>query len=276
MSNPRTVRAVIALAALAGAIAGYFLIVPDTGIQMSLLSRLLVTSTGVKGVAATPTYDAPLPTASSPFTAVSTAYEKNPASTGSYARNWFGPTASGASIDLSVDLLPTRSVALTTLSEAGIQDLEAVALQVSEHTVRLRYVVPGGAAVLYVTPRQAPKTGAPVPGAAADYSFGRAVVRITITGAIATKDSLDALAAKELAVIRRVEPTFPSLLTTSYSALETVIYWIVAVFLIVSIALIPDWVRRGRSRRAAHELLRQRRQFQVRGSKALKRHRVKI
>src|ERR1700674_3024979 len=126
MSNPRTVRSVIALAALAIAIAGYFLIVPDKTIQSGLLSRLLVASTGVRGIAATPTYDAPLPTASSPFAAVSAAAEKNPASTGSYARNWFGPTSSGMSIDLSVNLLPTDSVALTAQSEAATEDLGAL------------------------------------------------------------------------------------------------------------------------------------------------------
>jgi len=279
MSNPRIVRAAIALVALALAIVGYFLIVPNTFINSDLLGRLVLANTGLKGVAAAPTYSAPLPTVSSPLSALTAAAAENPGTAGSYARNWFGPLSTGNSVDLSAELLPTRQVALTTQSEAGVQDIGAAALKTALHTVTARFTVPGGTAVTYTTPRPVPKSGPqgpPVPGAAADFSFGRVVIRMTMTGPVSTRPSLVGVVDRQLTLLKRVEPNFPTLSVTSYSTIKSIVYWVIAILLIVALALVPDWVRRVRAQRRARELARQRRQVTVRGSKALKRHRVRV
>ena len=279
MNNHRTVRAVIAVAAAALAVGGYFLIVPDTNINPNLVARLVFSSTGLSGEASAPTYSNALPTTSSPLSSLTAAAEQQPGLTGSYARNWFGSVAVGNSVNLSVDLLPTRAIALATQNEAGTQDLGAAALKTGLHTATSRFIVPGGAAVLYTTARPVPKSGPagpPVPGAAADFSFGRVVARLTTAGPISTRSNIDALVSRESNLLKRVLPKFPPLSFTTYPATKSIVYGIVALVLIVLLALVPDWTRRVRAQRHARELARQRRQFQVRGSKALKRHRVRI
>jgi hypothetical protein len=141
------------------------------------------------------------------------------------------------------------------------------------------FSVAGGHGVTYTTAQVAKagtKPGPPVPGGALDARIDHVVFRETVSGKVTTKANMLALASRETALLERVEPSFPNIQTTDHPVLASVVYIVVALLAAAALALVPDWIRFARARRQAQQEARNRRQYTTRGSKALRRHRVRI
>jgi hypothetical protein len=279
MRSPRLVRLSIAIVVVVLAAVGYALFIPVKVLHPNLLGRLIVPQTNIPTISATPTFAADLPISSTSLKGLQTAAVSSPGETGNYASDWFAGNSSGSSATLQIALVPTASEAKTVLGQAAAEDIDAAALKAGNHKLQTSFTADGGNGVTYLTP-QAKKSngtqGPPVPGAQLDAQFRRVVLRETLSGAVATKANLLGLAGREITLLRRVEPTFPSIQTTELPLTASIVYIVVALLLAAGLALTPDWVRAVRARRQAQHEARMRRQYSTRGSKALRRHRVRL
>jgi hypothetical protein len=280
----------MAIAVLALATAGFFVLIPLHRIHDARMS-MLAPSSPPRGLDAKPAIASPERT--STFAAVTAAAKKDPGSTGTYTVEWTKPlpAAPGAAsnsggndtVTLVLSLLPTPAQADTTQKEALSAYLGPKSKQSQYYklasTVAVRF--PPGARESWFEPT----TAAP-PLAVEAFAYNRAQVVVfsaveesSPTGGpskaapaspAAAESAAEAAASSEYRLLARRLAGF-SLRTTTWPLTATAVYWAVTAALAAAVVFVPVAVRKSREhRRRAREQAR-RRQLQSRGAKIARR-----
>jgi hypothetical protein len=210
--------------------------------------------------------DAPL----SAFAAGKSAARRSPDATGSYTKEWQGPSSTSDDATVSLSLVPTTSEAATVQSEATTADLSRGSFSSQSVSLQSRFPVAGTTdtnGALFAAP-SGPNIGVVV------QRVGRIVAVVTVKQsgpASQAQTTAQTMAQSEYHLLRQVEPGF-SLVQTRWPISATSIYSAVAVILAAVVIGGPVAVRRvRRKRRTAHEEAL-RRQVMARGGKIAKRH----
>lgn len=261
----------VVLAFLLLAVAGWARYVVMHPVDRAKLAGLVVT-TPPAGYSQKPASSNVVTTSSSPFSSYKSIAKKSPGATAGYSLSWTNPKASDDSATILVSYLPSPSAARQVQAQAKTQFLGADSFKSENYQYAQALSVPGvpgGSGAVY----KATGSATTPPVAAVVFTTGRVQVMVLLgqTGTVAaTGQTAATLAHDEYVHLTRVLPAF-HLHRTSVPLVATLVYWGVAVGIVVVAIGVPLLVRQGRRRRAESRLRSARRQQQVRGSKIARR-----
>ena len=125
-----------------GGVLGYFLVVPQSGVNLQALDRLLVSNPDLAGIPKSPPAVFPSPVNSSSAASLRQGYDLNRDQTGVYNADWLAATKA-AGVTSTVELLPTAALANLAYNELYSQWLAASVVSSQQGTVTGRFTFPG-------------------------------------------------------------------------------------------------------------------------------------
>ena len=236
-----------AAAVLVVAAVGYQLVVPQSHVVRSRLSRLVLSQPGVAAFKVKSPQAAEVPASGTNLTTVEAAAEKSPNKSGGYTISWSPSQTLGAGVLMF--LLPSTAQAQATLPEVRAQQAAAgtyTAEGLTRHATYTVAGVPGSAGASY-TPTS--KSGGSLGNLSiATFRYGRVVAAVEVVAPSNSQADATTIAASESNLLRRVEPGFTMTKVTRPVLASSL--WIAGALLAAAIAaLAPAGRRRLAARR---------------------------
>jgi hypothetical protein len=236
-----------AVAVLVVAAIGYQLVVPQSHIDRTRLSRLVPAAPGVARFKVKAAQSAEEPGSGTQLTSVVSASEKSPNKTGVYTTSWSPSSTLGAGV--LVFLLPTTAQAAATLPAVRAQQAAVGTYTSQGLTRRATFTLTGvaGSAGASYTPtsKTAPSLG---DLSIATFRYGRVVAAVEVVAPSSTQGDTTTIAGREYDLLRRVEPGF-TLTKVTRPVLASSLWLAGAVLLAAIVALAPAARRRMAARR---------------------------
>lgn len=281
MSKKFLIQLVVSVLLAAGGAASYFLIVPVTTVDLSPMSRLVISDPKIANITPKATYSAPTAVASAKLPVLDAGYLIAPGQTGAYTAQWFGLGNKGGNVGVFLEVLPTVGLAKTAAAQQVSTSMNAERLKAVKYTLESSFTIPGipdSSAVYYLIPRQPVKSStgaeipqAPIAGYTAEIRVGRSAARIDLNGFAATKARLEQVATREAAAMKSGLASLKNMASRAYPLGSSLIIWGVVVALIGLVYLVPFSVKRVELSRLARQEARRRYQLQSRGAKIARR-----
>jgi hypothetical protein len=230
-----------ALVVVVVAAVGYQLVVPQTHVVRSRLSRLVLTRPGVAKYNVKSPATAEQPASTTQLSTVESAGTKSPNETGVYTISWSPSQTSGAGV--LVFLLPTAAQAEAALPQVRAQQAAAGSYTSEGLTRRTTYTVssvPGSSGANYTSTSKGSGLGTDL--SIATFRYGRVVGAVEVVGSSATQADSSTIAANEYDLLRRVEPGF-TLKKVTRPVLASSL-WVAAAVLLAAVAALTPAARR--------------------------------
>lgn len=276
----RIIRGTVVLA-LAGV--GFTFLIPQTKVDRTLLSRLVISHTALPGLAGRHAISRSVSASQSSFAATRNAAKKDPDSTGIYTREWYVTTSAPPEAGLVAQVLPTAATARTVVADVDRQ-LSALPTLPGETASDPRpFAVPGVAGARGVSFALADSTGTSHARVGYAYKGAYRTGRVVITElAVSDRPTLDTGPVEAdmragAALLARVEPGF-TMTRTTVPVTSAAVYAAVAVVVAAGSLYAPEvaagLLERRRERREERELRRAREQYLARGRRTVRRQRA--
>ncbi len=255
---------------------GFVVFGSSTAINRSEMAKLVVHSSGIKGLANKPYVSQPQSFASVPSRTITSEATKDPARTGVYSIGWKNAASTG-NADILLEILPTATAARSARDELEAQysakkDYTAAGLKLIGSFSAPE--VPHAFAREFAT--ASPQKGSPATTVfVVVFQVGRAAVSVLVEDvkvAGLERGTLD-LAAAEVRLLRRAEPHF-SMTSSVHRPLTALWFGLGALGVSVVIWSLPSAtleLRRRRERRISQARRREQRHVTARGTKVLRR-----
>jgi hypothetical protein len=247
-----------AAAVLVVAAVGYQLVVPQSHVVRSRLSRLVLSQPGVATFKVKSPQAAEVPASGTQLTTVVAASERSPNQTGGYTISWSPSTTLGSGV--LVFLLPSTAQAAATLPAVRAQQAAAgtyTTQGLTRHATFTVAGVPGSAGASYTPTSKS--SASPGDLSIATFRYGRVVAAVEVVAPASTQADTNTIAAREYGLLRRVEPGFTMTKITRPVLASSL--WIAGALLVAAIAALAPAGRRRlaerRQRRIDEELSHQ-------------------
>jgi hypothetical protein len=277
----RALRAVVVVVVAA---IGWYLFIPQSHIERSLLSALVPVHTALAPkVPAKAKLSEAINPSQSTFRATRAAARRDPAHTGLYAREWYVVAQGPPEVGIVLQLLPDDATARRVFSAVVAELKTAPTLNQETPTAPEPFSVRGVAGsrgVSWILDDSTTPAHAPVGSSyTVVYRVGRAVVSELMVTTSAVRDTATVAADVRAGarLLARREPGF-SMVRTTYPLVASLILAAIASAIAGGLVLLPEPVaarlERRRERRHERELRRAREQYLARGRRTVRRQRA--